>query len=103
MSKVKLIRDSLSSVIEPERLRTIKDKDEYTKLLKEKLTEEINELIETDYKSITEYADVIQVLYTMAEHFSDITIPDIERERLEKLMKRGGFSGGLVYSITEEE
>ena len=63
--------------------------------LKEKLTEEIQELIDSDYKDILEYADVIEVLKTLA-YYNNIELSRIEVARKIKLYERGGFSNKIL-------
>ena len=55
--------------------------------LKLKLTEEIDELIESDYKDKDEYADVIQVLKTLAR-YNNLEWSRIEVARKIKLKKK---------------
>ena len=93
----KLIRDSLADVIKHDKVRVFKDIEEYETLLKNKLIEELDELKESEYTDVTEYADVFEVLETLAEYFGNITFADIREEQLLKVKERGGFTSGVVY------
>lgn len=92
---MKLIRDKLDAVIDPTRL-TIVQGDEYDQYLKAKLNEEIQELIDSDYKDESEFADVLEVLRSMIDRFTDADMTDIEIIRIQKRNDRGGFDRGLV-------
>jgi len=97
----KLIRSKLIEVIsvdEPDEIYITADGAEYEELLRDKLQEELIELLESDYKSIEEYADVMEVLYTMANYFGILSIEDIESERLKKLETKGNFIAGVVLN-----
>ena len=97
----KLIRSKLIEVIsvdEPDEVYITADGVEYKELLRDKLQEELMELLESDYRSIEEYADVMEVLYTMASYFGNLSIEDIESERLKKLETKGNFTAGVVLN-----
>lgn len=94
----KLIRDSLADVIKHDKVRVFKDIEEYETLLKNKLIEELDELKESEYTDVTEYADVFEVLETLAEYFGNITFADIREEQLLKVKERGGFTSGVVHT-----
>ena len=66
--------------------------------LRDKLQEELMELLESDYMDIEEYVDVLEVLYTMADYFGVLSIEDIESERLKKLETKGNFIAGVVLN-----
>jgi len=91
----KLIRDKYNEIIEPCRLKIVDHPAERFILLIKKIKEELNELEETAYNDVNEYADVIETLYAMAD-FQGVSRDEIEIVRLKKLEKRGGFSKGLV-------
>ena len=85
----KLIRSKLIEVIsvdEPDEVYITADGVEYKELLRDKLQEELMELLESDYRSIEEYV-----------------IPDnregwVESERLKKLETKGNFIAGVVLN-----
>jgi len=91
----KLIRDKYDTIIESERLETSKNPSETFILLREKITEELNELAETAFNDVDEYADVIEVLYAMA-NFQGLSKDEIEIARLKKLDEKGGFKKCLI-------
>lgn len=91
----KLIRDKYDSIIEGERLTKAQNPSETFILLREKISEELTELADTAFNDIYEYADVIEVLYAMAD-FQGISKDEIEIARLKKLDEKGGFRKCLV-------
>lgn len=92
----KLIRDKLVELIPSAELRQETDHARLGLLLECKLDEEIKELRESRYSDAAEYADVIEVLYALAGR-AGLSASDIEKARLEKLSRRGGFHNGLVW------
>ena len=91
----KLIRDKYDSVIESERLTICENPSETFIFLKDKIKEELGELAETVFNDVYEYADVIEVLYAMAD-FQGISKDEIEIARLKKLDEKGGFKKCLI-------
>ena len=92
---MKLIRDKYESIIESERLTKTKNQSETFILLREKINEELGELAETAFNDVYEYADVIEVLYAMAD-LQGLSKDEIEIARLKKLDEKGGFKKCLV-------
>ena len=94
----KLIRDHIYGVnySDPEVVEELCPVEAY-QYLKEKLTEEISELIESDYKDVNEYADVLEVLMTLAR-YNNIKWHRVKTARKLKLQERGGFSN-KIYTI----
>ena len=92
----KLIRDKLDKVIPDNELEFVSG-TQYDEMLRDKLQEELAELIDTQYTDVDEFADVIEVLYALAE-LNNITKHEIQSKRIEKLYERGGFRKGLVLN-----
>lgn len=97
MAGEKLVRDKLEVRIPPEQLRIVGDDRLIGQLLRSKLDEELAELAASAYGDVGEYADVIEVLYALANR-AGIAVTDIETARLAKLAERGGFTRGLVWT-----
>ena len=100
----KLVRDKIPDIIKqngdiPD--IEIMDDETYVKKLDEKLLEECNELVNaSDKKSIIdESADVLEVMYAKAEAVG-VTKEEIEKARLEKQQKRGGFKQKILLKST---
>ncbi len=93
----KLVRDRLTKTIPSKQLRTVKNEAEFLFFAKQKLQEELNELIETDYTDPYEYADVIEVLYLIAR-LKNITSENLDTARNQKLVGYGAFKDGVVYN-----
>ncbi len=93
----KLIRDRYINTIDKKELDIIGNAVEHRDLLIDKLFEEIDELAESDYKDIEEYADVIEVLRALAE-INGINFTYVEAARIEKLYEKGGFKTGLILN-----
>lgn len=94
----KLIRDKYETIIESERLRKTQNPSETFILLRDKITEELTELADTAFNDVNEYADVIEVLYAMA-NFQGVSQDEIEIARLKKLDEKGGFKKCLVLKV----
>lgn len=91
MSYDKLIRDNVPQIIENDgkmcQCKTLSD-DEYIKYLDRKLNEEVKEYLED--KSIDELADVLEVVYSIAEA-RGYEVPQLEKIRRIKAQKNGRF------------
>lgn len=98
MGKEKLIRDKYETIINS--ANTYKEKDAVKQfvLLNNKVSEELNELRDTAFNDINEFADVIETLYSMAK-LQGISIEDIETARLKKLEEKGSFDNFLVLKL----
>lgn len=72
----------------------VKGADYDIKYLKEKLEEELNELKQSDFKDIQEYADVFEVLEELALR-NNIPILQIMIEKIQKNKDKGRFKNGI--------
>lgn len=92
---MKLIRDHYLDVIERDRLFFEKDRDSQKKLLLEKLKEELLELEESNYEDKFEFADVLEVLFSIAE-FKGLDRKTILSACSVKRFEKGSFNRFLV-------
>lgn len=109
----KLVRDDIPSIIAEKgkavKYKQIKDHDQLKSLLKDKLYEEVDELINSiddiynggRKEVIEEAADVVQVLFDLLEEF-DISEETVMEKRKKKMIEKGSFSDG-IYLIEVEE
>ena len=99
----KLVRDKIPGIIrangEEAIVRTAASDEEYALRLKEKLSEEIAEFYAAPDRAhmVEEMADVAEVLRAIAK-FYELPEAEVERARIEKLRKRGGFENRIVWS-----
>ena len=108
MKKVfnKLVRDKIPEIIEENDeyslTRTLNDK-EYEKALYDKLLEEANEVINANKKEETEeeLADLLEVVRAIAD-FKNIDVSDVEKLRISKKKKRGGFYNSCKVPPSEK-
>ncbi len=101
----KLIRDSIPGM--PDDAWRTATKQESYEFLKGKLHEEIQELTESGYKDLYEFADVLEVLYELARK-AKFRPTDLEIARIVKLKERGGFSNKILldkdyYNVLQEK
>ncbi|MFL0247345.1 phosphoribosyl-ATP pyrophosphohydrolase [Candidatus Clostridium stratigraminis] len=92
----KLIRDKIPQIIEADGNKyeiRIADKEEHYALLEAKLQEEVKEFL--DGKNLEELADVMEVLFGLAESLG-YSEEDLIRKREMKKEERGGFKEGIV-------
>ena len=88
----KLVRDKIPEIIKSSGQNTVcrtLDSEEYLIALDQKLSEECAEY-QTD-KNIEELADILEVLYAIAEARS-YSKEELEQVRSEKAAERGGFA-----------
>lgn len=100
----KLVRDKIPEIIRADgkecEIRVAEGKEKYD-LLEKKLTEEVNEFLE--YKNLEELADVMEVLFGLANELG-YSEEDLIRKREEKKSERGGFEDGIVLErIADKE
>lgn len=102
MSYGKLVRDRIIDIIrangETPVYHTLSG-EEYLKELHKKLLEEANEFIEAD--DMEELADLMEVIYAIANH-KNINMDEVEKIRVKKREKRGGFEDKIYLETVEE-
>lgn len=97
MKKVyeKLVRDNIPDIIKKsgkDCVIEIMDDVEYVKELNKKLAEEVDEYLSSG--SIEEIADIMEVMYSILE-VKNISFEEVEKLRMEKREKRGGFNNRI--------
>lgn len=100
----KLVRDKIISIIEADGERPftrVLDDAEYRRRLLEKLVEEAKELLDSD-GDLNERADVAEVLMALDASLGFDT-EAVERARLEKFQKRGGFEQKIFLEMVEND
>ena len=99
----KLVRDKIPEIISSSGKKAncrVLGKDEYVIELDRKLDEECAEY-QAD-KNIEELADILEVIYAIAEA-RGYSAAELERVRLEKSEKRGGFSQRIFLENVEDQ
>lgn len=99
----KLIRDKNVEIMEKKGCKVtyevLNDK-RYREELDKKLKEEVNEYLEA--YDIEEMADVMEVIYAMLD-YTGVTMEEVEKVRLEKKNRKGGFKNKIYLKDVEEE
>lgn len=98
----KLVRDKIPEIISASGKKAncrILEKDEYITELDRKFDEEYAEY-QCD-KNIEELADILEVVYAIAEA-RGYSAADLERVRVEKFDKRGGFKSRVFLENVED-
>ena len=75
---------------------------QHLRYLKAKLQEEVDELHASDYLSIEEYADVIEVLKCLA-FFQNVNWNDVKQAIVDKRHSKGKFLDGILLLNTPQE
>jgi len=99
----KIVRDRIPEIIEKSGSRAvarIPGKEEIIEGLEQKLTEELAEYLEDH--SLGEMADLLEVMHGILHH-RGVSWEELERIRLEKKEKRGGFEQGIWLIATEKD
>ncbi len=94
---MKLIRDFLASRIPKYELMFTDNQDEIDGLLRAKLHEEIQELEQSGFTDPEEYADVLEVLETIAAR-QGVSMAKILETKRDKFLDKGGFQTGLIWT-----
>lgn len=95
----KLVRDNIPNMIRADgracEVRVLSEK-EFDVHLREKLIEESQEVsCALSAELLGELADVLQVMLELAE-IHDLSLPQIEQARSQKLISHGGFSQRIL-------
>lgn len=96
----KLVRDKIPEIMKQKRevpITHIADDEEYWQKLKEKLKEEVDELLEDG--SEEELADILEVIYAICD-FKKIDKEKLELLRKKKVEERGGFRDKIILDET---
>jgi predicted house-cleaning noncanonical NTP pyrophosphatase (MazG superfamily) len=97
-----LVRDKIPEIIESAgkkcNSKTISDKEAILFLV-DKIKEEADEFIENSCKE--EVADVLEVVYSIIKK-SGWTLEEVEKLRLDKNQKRGGFEKNIFLINTDK-
>ena len=99
----KLVRDKIPEIIENSGkcavIRTL-SRDEYLEMLDRKLTEELNEYLSD--KSMEEIADLLEVIHAVVKARGS-SMEEVEKIRLQKKEKRGGFEKKIFLECVVQE
>ena len=101
-TKPKLVRDNIPEIIKKAEnvkvvIRILGD-NEYGERLIEKIHEETEEFslaIKDNTNPVEELADILELINAAADYVGS-TISEVEKERLKKLEKRGGFKKKIM-------
>lgn len=102
----KLVRDKIPEIIRADDAEpTVRELDEqdYIVALKDKFTEEVEEMLETKNgeELLEELADIYELIRTLSA-VKDSSIKEIERSAKEKRRLRGGFQERIFLETVEE-
>ena len=100
----KLVRDNIPDIIKANGENPITEvlsDERYKKELENKLIEECNEVINSSgIDRIEELADLLEVMIAMS-NLENKTIEDVDKVRIKKKEKRGGFSKKIYLKDVE--
>lgn len=100
--KRKLIRDLyIETIPQEDWVRLRRGGKQHLRYLKAKLQEEVDELRQSDYKSVEEYADVIEVLKCLC-FYINVDWREVEREVFRKQCSKGKFLEGILLINTPD-
>ncbi|WP_196777677.1 nucleoside triphosphate pyrophosphohydrolase [Lentzea aerocolonigenes] len=92
----KLVRDRIPELVRAngeEPVTEIADVQRYRELLRDKLSEEVAEFLESG--EVEELADIMEVLHALAQA-AGVSPAELERIRAGKAAERGGFADRVV-------
>ncbi len=96
----KLVRDRIPEIIAEEKSSEvayrIADRAEYSGFLLKKLTEEVQEFLES--REPLELADILEVVHQLGRE-TGLNPEDIEQLRREKEIRRGGFQKRIIMDF----
>ena len=103
----KLVRDQIPKIIKDSGkipVTTILDEKEYIIELRKKSQEELQEYLsaETDQEALEELADFLEIIHALAK-VNGSTIEEVDKIRVEKAEKRGGFTDKVFLIEVQDE
>ncbi len=100
----KLVRDRIPEIIEASgkqcSTHRVSNSAEKTEYLVKKIEEELEEYQESANKE--ELADLLEAFYSLLE-MENLDLDDLERIRIKKKEKRGGFEKGIILEQVKEK
>ncbi|NED01075.1 nucleoside triphosphate pyrophosphohydrolase [Streptomyces sp. SID6648] len=97
----KLVRDRVPEIIRAAAIKPIiyiAGPEEYRSRLRDKLGEEVAEFLSADdAAAVEELADVLEVVYALAEDLG-VDSTELEEVRRSKARERGGFANRVIWS-----
>jgi predicted house-cleaning noncanonical NTP pyrophosphatase (MazG superfamily) len=101
MKPKKLIRDgNWIKIINPDELERINDKDELNKLFLLKIREEMQEIINSNFQDIYEFADLLQVCKDFSE--LNFNVEDIKKAIANKVLIKGTFTNLTLTNLNPD-
>lgn len=102
----KLVRDKIPEIISHSgkipNFEVIKNDKDYLDCLEKKLLEECNEVINANLDDkIEELSDVLEVIHSISK-FLGISLDELEKIRINKKEKRGGFKSRFFLKSVDE-
>ena len=103
----KLIRDNIPEIIKNtggiSKISILSDED-YKRALHVKMAEEVKELTDAQNcdEILNELADIEEVVHAIAKN-NGIPMKEVEKQRKEKVVKRGGFKKKLFLKYVDKE
>ena len=103
----KLVRDKIPQIIKASGkspTTKILNEKEYITELRKKSQEELQEYLtaETDQEALEELADLLEIIHALAKVHGS-TIEEVDKIRVEKAEKRGGFSDKVFLIEVQDE
>lgn len=100
----KLVRDRIPEIILSNgsipKTRVLNDK-EYSKYLRKKLLEEINEFLSKEKDDIEELADLYEIVLAILKN-NNVTLEQFENIRCQKALERGRFENRILLLTVNE-
>ena len=103
----KLVRDKIPQIIKESGktpVTKILNEKEYITELRKKSQEELQEYLtaETDQEALEELADLLEIIHALAKVHGS-TIEEVDKIRVEKAAKRGGFTDKVFLIEVQDE
>ena len=103
----KLVRDKIPQIIKASGkspTTKILNEKEYITELRKKSQEELQEYLtaETDQEALEELADLLEIIHALAKVHGS-TIEEVDKIRVEKAEKRGGFTDKVFLIEVQDE
>ena len=103
----KLVRDKIPQIIRKSGKKPVSKKlnqEQYINELRKKTQEELQEYLtaETDEEALEELADLLEIIHSLAKVHGS-TIEEVDKIRVDKAAKRGGFTDKVFLIEVQDE
>lgn len=98
MKPKKLIRDKIIRHLKSDEYEILTDKEEVNRLCLLKIREEVQDIVNSDFKDIMEFADLLEIVFSFAVN-NGISKTALLNAALDKCIRKGKFTNIVLTNM----